>query len=154
MSSVNNPATGRDQHTPVQQAALVMAVVLGILGILGFVPGITADYGELAVTGIGSDAMLFGLLPVTVTHNILLLLFAAALLFAGRRSAGAAKVVLLVLALFNIACAAYGLINVRYESTLWEPAGAVDNWFHLVLGLVLFGLGLVRGPRNLGRRRT
>ena len=145
------PDERRAHATPVQKTARVVAIVLGILGILGFIPGITTEYGQLEVTGIGTDALLFGLLPVTVTHNVLMLLFAAGIFAAAQRSAGATKVTLIGLALFNVACAAYGLINVRYGSTLWVPAGEVDNWFHLVLGAVLFGIGLIRGPKNLDR---
>jgi hypothetical protein len=89
----------------------------------------------------------------TITHNVLLLLFAAGIFAAAQRSAGATKATLIGLGLFNVACAAYGLINVRYGSTLWVPAGEVDNWFHLVLGAVLIGLGLIRGPKNLDRER-
>lgn len=148
-----HPDERRSSITPVQKTARVIAVVLGVLGILGFIPGITTEYGQLEVTGVGSDALLFGLLPVTITHNILLLLFAAGIYAAARRSAGATKATLIGLGLFNVACAAYGVVNVRYGSTLWVPAGEVDNWFHLVLGVLLFGFGLIRGPKSLDRRR-
>jgi hypothetical protein len=147
------PDERRAHATPVQKTARVAAIVLGLLGILGFIPGITAEYGQLEVTGIGADAILFGLLPVTITHNVLMLLFAAGIYAAAQRSAGATKATLIGLGLFNVACAAYGLINVRYGSTLWVPAGEVDNWFHLVLGAVLFALGLIRGPKYLDPRR-
>lgn len=38
-------------RTPVQWAALVVAAVFGLIGVLGFVPGITADFGELGFAG-------------------------------------------------------------------------------------------------------
>ncbi len=147
------PGERRAHATPVQKTARVVAIILGLLGILGFIPGITTEYGQLEVTGIGTDALLFGLLPVTVTHNVLMLLFAAGIFAAAQRSAGAAKATLIGLGLFNVACAAYGLINVRYGSTLWVPVGEVDNWVHLGLGARLIGLGLIRGPKNLDRER-
>ena len=83
------PDERRAHATPVQKTARVAAIVLGLLGILGFIPGITAEYGQLEVTGIGADALLFGLLPVTITHNVLMLLFAAGIYAAAQRSVGA-----------------------------------------------------------------
>ena len=141
------------QSTPVQKAARISAIVLAVLAVLGFIPGITADYDQLGITGNGPDAQLFGLLAISVLHNVLLLLFAALLLVSARR-AGAAKVTFMALGLFNLLAALYGLINARYESETWVPAGVSDNWFHLVLGAVLFFLGLLRGPVVIGRPRS
>lgn len=49
-------------NTPVQKASRVAAGVLLVLGTAGFIPGITADYGQLSVKGDGTDAVLAGLL--------------------------------------------------------------------------------------------
>ncbi|EMY33428.1 hypothetical protein D477_015067 [Arthrobacter crystallopoietes BAB-32] len=143
---------GTRHRTPVQTMSRVAAVVLLIIGVLGFIPGITANYGQLALMGDRSEAMLLGVLPVSILHNVLLLVFAAVLWWAAR-SVAAAKTTLLVLAVVNWLMALYGLLNERGTSPYWEPAGVGDNWFHLVLGLVLFAFGLVRGTKTVGRPR-
>jgi len=47
----------RNRH-PVQVAALASGALFLLVGVLGFVPGITTDYSELAFAGHESDAML------------------------------------------------------------------------------------------------
>jgi len=53
-----DPRTGR---TAVQKAALAVGVVFLLVGVLGFVPGITSDHDTLGAAGHESEAMLLGL---------------------------------------------------------------------------------------------
>ena len=70
--------TTRTKRSPVQLAALVVGVVFLVVGVLGFVPGITSDYDSLGAAGHESHAMLLGIFQVSVLHNIVHLLFGVA----------------------------------------------------------------------------
>ncbi|HXD28954.1 MAG TPA: DUF4383 domain-containing protein, partial [Arthrobacter sp.] len=62
------------RRTHVQLAALVWAAFL-LVGVLGFIPGITTNVRELTFAGHQSGAMLLGLFQVSILHNIVHLLF-------------------------------------------------------------------------------
>ncbi len=75
--------------TPVQTAATVVAAVFLIVGIAGFIPGITTHYGDLSFAGHHSQAKLLGLFEVSVLHNIVHLLFGVVGLAMARSWTGA-----------------------------------------------------------------
>ena len=49
-----------------------------LVGILGFIPGITTNYDSLGAAGHESGALLLGVFQVSVRHDIVHLLFGAA----------------------------------------------------------------------------
>ena len=56
--------------TPVQQAARLVGIVFLLVGIAGFIPGITTNlYDGLEFAGDGSEAELFGLFQVSILHK-------------------------------------------------------------------------------------
>jgi hypothetical protein len=57
--------------------------------VLGFIPGITTNLGDLSFAGHHSDARLFGLFQVSILHNIVHLLFGIAGLAIARTAAQA-----------------------------------------------------------------
>lgn len=61
--------------TPIQTASLVLGVVFLVVGLLGFVPGVTTNYDDLLAAGHESEAMLLGIFQVSILHNIVHLLF-------------------------------------------------------------------------------
>ena len=62
-------------RTDAQKAALGMGVVFLLVGIFGFVPGITTNYQSMTFAGHESDALLLGYFQVSILHNIVHLLF-------------------------------------------------------------------------------
>jgi hypothetical protein len=50
----------------VQKSAAIVGVVLLLVGVLGFIPGITTNFGDLSFAGHHSDARLFGLFQVSI----------------------------------------------------------------------------------------
>src|SRR5919107_38893 len=70
---------------PVQLAAMIVGAVFLLVGIAGFIPGITTNYDQLSFAGHHSGALLFGLFQVSILHNIVHLLFGAAGLAMARR---------------------------------------------------------------------
>ena len=51
---------------------------LPLVGVLGFTPGITTNFGDLSFAGHHSDARLLGLFQVSILHNIVHMLFGIA----------------------------------------------------------------------------
>jgi hypothetical protein len=142
-------ASGRStSRTPVQLAALVVGAVFLLVGIAGFIPGITTDYDTLQFASHHSDAQLLGLFQVSILHNLVHLLFGVAGLALARTVSGARAfligggVVYLVLWL-------YGLFIDQDSAANFVPLNTADNWLHLGLGLGMIALGAA-----LSRGRT
>src|SRR5215213_9717478 len=119
---------------PVQTAALAVAIVFLLVGVLGFIPGITTDYSGMTFAGHHSDAKLLDVFQVSILHNIVHLLFGLAGIAVARTVAGAALyligggAVYLVLGL-------YGLIVGQDSPANFIPLNTADDWLHLILGL-------------------
>ena len=73
----------------VQAAALIVAVIFLLIGILGFIPGITTDYDTLQFAGHESEAKLLGIFQVSILHNVVHLLFGVAGLALARTASNA-----------------------------------------------------------------
>lgn len=66
------PTSGR---SAVQWAAIAVGAVFLLVGILGFIPGVTTDYDTMTFAGHHSEAKLLGLFNVSGLHNAVHLLF-------------------------------------------------------------------------------
>jgi Domain of unknown function (DUF4383) len=134
----------RDRST-VQSVAMLFGVVFLVVGILGFIPGITTNYDDLAFAGEDSESELLGLFRVSILHNIVHLLFGVAGIVLARTWDGARNFLIgggaIYLALWLL-----GIIG----GLDWLPANDVDHWLHFVLGLGMVGAGVVttRGRRT------
>ena len=69
-------------RTPVQKLAALVGVVFLLVGILGFVPGITSHYSDLSFAGHKSGAKLLGIFQTSILHNIVHLAFGVGILMA------------------------------------------------------------------------
>ncbi len=85
----SSEATRTTARSPGQVIAMVVGVVFLLVGLAGFVPGLTTDYDQLTFAGHNSMAMLLGLFMVSVLHNVVHLLFGIAGLVLARTSRGA-----------------------------------------------------------------
>src|SRR3954454_6460221 len=59
----------------VQKTALAVAVVFLLVGVLGFIPGVTTHYSTMTFAGHHSDAKLLGVFQVSILHNLVHVLF-------------------------------------------------------------------------------
>lgn len=153
MTASSNYAHARGHaYTNVQKVALAYGVVFLLVGVLGFIPGITTNYGLMSFAGHESEAMLLGVFQVSVLHNIVHLLFGAAGLALARSVPGARNylvwggVVYMVLWL-------YGLLIGHESAANFVPVNTADNWLHFVLGvsMIALGLALTRERRESSR---
>lgn len=132
-----------DRHkTTLQRAAQAVGAVFLLVGILGFIPGITTNYDSLGVAGHESGALLLGVFQVSVLHNIVHLLFGVAgLLMARTRTQ--AKTYLLYGGVIYLVLWVYGLVVGHDSPANFVPLNSADNWLHLVLGLGMIALALL-----------
>ncbi|MHC3003002.1 DUF4383 domain-containing protein [Gordonia metallireducens] len=144
MSAANVRAT----RSPIRTAALVVGAVFLLVGILGFIPGITTDYDTLTFAGHHSEAALLGTFQVSILHNIVHLLFGiAGILMA--RAASAAFLYLVVGGAVYLVLWVYGLVIDHDSGANFVPVNTADNWLHFVLGAGMVALGLLlRGRRD------
>lgn len=139
MTVENSPSRSR---TAVQKAALIVGVVFLLVGILGFIPGITTNYDSLSGAGHHSEAKLLGIFQVSYLHNAVHLLFGIAGLVMAR-SISAARSYLIGGCIIYLVLWIYGLIIDFDSSANFIPLNDADNWLHLVLGIGMVALGLL-----------
>jgi hypothetical protein len=150
MSNTNANRSGATSRTPVQLAAAVVGAVFLLVGVLGFVPGITTKYGDMAFAGHESGALLLGIFMVSILHNVVHLLFGVAGLALSRTWDGARSfligggVIYLVLWI-------YGLLTDDASAANFVPLNTADDWLHFVLGLGMIGAGVALS-RDRGHR--
>lgn len=135
-------------RTSVQTAALVVGAVFLLVGIAGFIPGITTDYDTLQFASHRSDAQLLGLFQVSILHNLVHLLFGVAGLVMAR-TASAARAFLVGGGVIYLVLWLYGLFIDHDSDANFVPLNTADNWLHLGLGLGMIALGAA-----LSRGRT
>jgi hypothetical protein len=143
------PGSGAvDVRRPIQLAALVVGVVFLLVGVLGFITGITTNFDSLAFAGHQSEAMLLGLFQVSVLHNIVHLLFGVAGLAMSRSAAGARNFLIYGGVVYAVLWL-YGLLIDQSSAANFVPVNTADNWLHLVLavGMIALGFLLDRGRR-------
>ncbi|GAA3155073.1 DUF4383 domain-containing protein [Planomonospora alba] len=146
------PRTHTATRSPLQLAARITGIVFLLVGVLGFIPGITSNVDQLALAGHQSDAMLLGIFEVSILHNIVHLLFGIAGLAMSRTWTGARNFLIgggIVYLLFWL----YGLMVPHDSSANFVPFNTADNWLHLFLGLGMVGLGLALSRRHAATSR-
>jgi hypothetical protein len=136
----------------VQQFALIVGVTFLLVGLLGFIPGITTDYDSMTFAGHESGAQLFGIFGVSVLHNIVHLLFGVAGI-ALSRTASTARAFLIGGGVVYLVLWLYGLLIDKAGDANFVPVNSADDWLHFVLGVGMIALGFV-GARAAERTRT
>lgn len=137
--------------SPVRLAAQVLGVVFLLIGILGFIPGITTNYGDMYIAGHESNAKLLGLFQVSVLHNLVHLAFGVAGLAMGRTVSGARTFLVGGGAIYLVIWL-YGLVVNQNSGANFVPFNTADNWLHLVLGVGMIALGVTLTRQSAARR--
>lgn len=140
----NRTSAGFTRH-PVRLFSAVVGLVFLVVGVLGFIPGVTTGYGQLGLMGPESEAYLLGVFQVSVLHNVVHLLFGIAGL-AMARTSGAAVAFLVGGGVVYLVLWLYGLFVGSESAANFVPLNSADNWLHFGLGIGMIALGVI-GPR-------
>jgi hypothetical protein len=124
-----------------RSAATAVGAVFLLVGVLGFIPGITTDYDTMTFASHDSDAQLLGVFQVSILHNIVHILFGIAGLVAAR-NARDVPTFLFGAAVVYAVLTIYGVVIDKESGANFVPLDSADNWLHLVLTIALAGLGL------------
>jgi hypothetical protein len=133
----------------VRLSAAAVGAVFLLVGIAGFVPGLTTNYDDLGFADHTSRSELLGVFQVSVLHNLVHLLFGVAGLVLARRSRWATHylvwggVAYLVLWVYGVSIDGHSAAN-------FVPVNDADNWLHLALAVGMIGLGLVGRRSQIG----
>lgn len=131
-----------DGDSKLQKAAKAVGAVFLLVGILGFIPGITTNYGDMTFAGHMSDAKLLGIFQVSILHNIVHLLFGVAGLALARTYSGAKNYLIGGGAIYLVLWL-YGLVTGNNSDANFVPMNNADDWLHFVLGVGMIALGVL-----------
>ncbi len=134
---------GMADRTDIQKAALLFGVVFLVVGIAGFIPGITTDYDQLT-TFDDEGAKVLGLFGVNILENIAHLAFGVAGL-ALASSWARSKNYFIWGGLIYLVLWIYGLVIDKSSDANFVPLDTADNWLHFGLGVGMIGLGVALG---------
>ena len=145
----------RTERDLVRTLAMAVAATFVLVGVLGFIPGITTDYDDLGFASDDSEAMLLGIFQVSILHNIVHLAFGLVGLAMARTLDGA-RTFLIGGGLIYLLLWIYGLLIDQDGGANFIPINTADNWLHLGLGagMVLVGLALSASAGRPNRPAT
>jgi uncharacterized protein DUF4383 len=136
-------------RSPAQLLTLLIGATFILVGILGFIPGITSHlYGGLDFAGHNSKAELFHVFQVSWLHNIVHIAFGlVGLAFA--RSAATARLYLIGGGIVYLLLWFYGLLIDQAGGANFVPFNTADNWLHFALGagMIVLGFATTQAPR-------
>jgi hypothetical protein len=130
-------------RTPIQAVAALAGVVFLLVGVLGFIPGITTHYSDLSFAGHESGAKLLGSFQVSILHNIVHLLVGVVGLGLAKTVDGA-RSFLTGCGVVYLALWVLGAVGGD-----WIPVNTADNWLHFALGIGMITLGFVTDRRTV-----
>ena len=133
--------TGGEERQPIHGFAGAVGLAFLLVGIAGFIPGLTSNYDELEFAGPDSGAKLFGLFEVSILHNVVHLLFAVGLIAAARTSWS--RLYLLGGGVAYLGVALYGLLVDHESDANFLPINDADTALHFGLALLMLALGLI-----------
>ena len=147
------PSTRRYAETAVQKAALIVGIVFIVVGIAGFIPGLTTNMETMQFAGHTSEALLLGVFQVSILHNIVHLLFGIAGVALARSFSGSRNYLIWGGAIYAVLWL-YGLVLAGDHPANFVPLNTADNWLHLVLAVGMILLGVLLGRRDRVTART
>jgi Domain of unknown function (DUF4383) len=138
------------ERTTMEVVALLYAISILLLGVFGFIPGITTNFEAMELAGDESAAQVVGAFQTSVLHNLIHALVGIAGIFMARTWQGA-RTFLLGGGAFFVALWLLGVVG----GAVWIPSDSADNWLHLGMGGSMIAVALLFvGESQPGRRRA
>ena len=132
---MNDPAA-RDAVRGARTLAQTLALLFGIAflgaGVLGFIPGITTNLGDIKFAGNDSPAELLGLIQVSILHNIVHLLFGIAGI-AMARTWESSRTYLLGSGIIYVVLVLYGILTSNDSDANFVPINRAGDLLHVGL---------------------
>lgn len=151
MESTRGHVARAESRPMIQMLAMVVGGVFLLVGLLGFIPGITTNYSEMQFAGDESGAELLGLFQVSVLHNAVHLLFGVLGLVMSRTTANA-RLFLVGGGIVYVVLWLYGLLVPQDSGANFIPVNPADDWLHLLLGVGMIAMGLLARPARMTAR--
>ena len=141
------PEPKRPKRSQIQLGAAAFGVVFLLVGVAGFIPGITSSYMHLGMAGRESSAKLLGIFQVSVLHNVVHLLYGVAGLLLSSTPMRA-KNYLFYGGIVYAVLFFYGIVTTYGSPANFVPFNAADNALHFALAGAMLTAALVldRGP--------
>ena len=141
------PEPKRPKRSQIQLGAAGFGVVFLLVGIAGFIPGVTSHYMHLGFAGRESSARLVGIFQVSVLHNVVHLLFGVAGLLFSSTPLRAKNYLFYGGILYGVLFF-YGIVTTYGSPANFVPFNAADNALHFALAGAMLTAALVldRGP--------
>ena len=138
------PTSRHIAHSPVRLVTLIYGIVFLLVGVAGFVPGLTTDFGALSAVGHHSEALLLGIFQVSILHNALHLIFGMAGIAVALASwPPASQWYLRVGGALYLGLWIYGLIIDKDSAANFVPLNTADDWLHFALGITMIALSFL-----------
>lgn len=120
-----------------------------VVGILGFIPGVTTGTDDLTWAGPHTDTYLFGVFAVSILHNIVHIGFGVLGIAMAMRPV-AARLYLILGGIAYLLLTLYGMAIEHDSAANFLPVNDAVNWLHFGLGVAMVFLGIV--PLRTRRR--
>ncbi len=135
--------TATRDRTLLQKAAMLMGIVFLLVGVLGFIPGITTDYDQLGNFG-EVGAKLLGIVGINWLENVVHLLYGVLGLALARTWDGS-RAYFLGGGVIYLVLWIYGLVIDLDSNANFLSVNNASNWLHFILGVVMVGIGVLLG---------
>lgn len=116
-----------------KKLAQVLGIVLLIIGILGFIPGVT------------TDGALFGTFAVNTAWNIMYIVFGLIGVYVGMSAPASSKTYLQIFGVIYAIWAILGFVYGDDQILGFIANNNADNWLHVVIALIALYGGFMGG---------
>lgn len=130
-----------EKRSAAQTFALIVGAVFLLVGILGFIPGITTEH-DTKFFGQDGDSQILGIFQINILHNLVHLLFGIAGIAMAKR-ADSARTYLIGGGVIYLVVFLYGLLIDLDSDANIINLNSADNVLHVLLGVGMIALGMI-----------